>query len=74
MVTNCFQQYIKWGADILNIIEKFIPQSLTWPDFLGNQPAKLQHWSDKYIPGHPINYNFKKKNLTIIRIEILKEY
>ena len=34
------------GADILNTIEEFIPQSLTWPDFLGNQPARLQNWSN----------------------------
>lgn len=39
MVINCSQQHINKMrcADILNIIEKFIPQSLTWPDFLGNQ-------------------------------------
>ena len=68
-------------ADILNIKEKFIPQSLTWPDFLGNQPAKLQHWSYKYIPEHHTNFTyyniislFKKKHLTIVRIEILVAY
>lgn len=57
MVINCSQQHINKMrcADILNIIEKFIPQSLTWPDFLGNQPAKSQYLSDKYIPEHSIN-------------------
>lgn len=57
MVINCSQQHINKMrcADIVNIIEKFIPQSLTWPDFLGNQPAKSQYLSDKYIPEHSIN-------------------
>lgn len=32
---------MKFGADVLNILKILIPQSLTWPDFLGSQPAKL---------------------------------
>jgi len=28
---------MKFGADILNIFKMIIPQSLTWPDFLGSQ-------------------------------------
>lgn len=36
---------MKFGADILiqNIFKIIIPQSLTWPDFLGSQPEKLEH-------------------------------